>query len=141
MPHSSRADKVTVVSHDHPEGIKGARATTHAIHLAFRGEGPTSIREAITAEYNYDLTRTVDDIRPSYAFDMSVKGRCPRQSRVLWNQIIMKTLCVSHLSRWRIPTLSAQLPVVSRKHYMVSLTILSRRQRCAISQKHPTCLK
>ena len=72
------ADKVTVISHDHPEGIKGARATTHAIWLAFRDESPTSIREVITAEYGYDLTRTVDDIRLGYAFDMTCQGTVPQ---------------------------------------------------------------
>ena len=72
------ADKVTVISHDHPEGIKGARATTHAIYLAFRGEGPTRIREGIAAEYGYDLTQTVDDIRPAYAFDMTCQGTVPQ---------------------------------------------------------------
>ena len=72
------ADKVTVISHDHPQGIKGARATTHAIYLAYRGENPTGIREIITAEYGYDLTRTVDDIRPGYAFDMTCQGTVPQ---------------------------------------------------------------
>ena len=72
------ADKVTVISHDHPEGIKGARATTHAIYLAFKGESPTAIREVITAEYGYDLTQTVDDIRPDYAFDMTCQGTVPQ---------------------------------------------------------------
>ncbi len=72
------ADKVTVISHDHPEGIKGALATAHAIWLAFRDESPTSIREIITTEYGYDLTRTVDDIRPGYAFDMTCQGTVPQ---------------------------------------------------------------
>ena len=72
------ADKVTVISHDHPEGIKGARATTHAIYLAFRGESPTGIRKVITAEYGYDLTQTVDNIRPAYAFDMTCQGTVPQ---------------------------------------------------------------
>ena len=72
------ADKVTVISHDHPEGIKGARATTHSIYLAFKGENPTTIREVVTAEYGYDLTQTVDDIRPDYAFDMTCQGTVPQ---------------------------------------------------------------
>ena len=72
------ADKVTVISHDHPEGIKGARATTHAIYLAIKGESPAGIREVITAEYGYDLTQTVDDIRPDYAFDMTCQGTVPQ---------------------------------------------------------------
>ena len=71
------AEKVTVISHDHPEGIKGAQATTHAIWLAYRGESAASIREVITTEYGYNLTRTVDDIRPDYAFDMTCPGTVP----------------------------------------------------------------
>ena len=72
------ADKVTVISHDHPEGIKGARATTHAIWLAYKGENTTTIREVITTEYGYDLTPTVDDIRPDYVFDMTCQGTVPQ---------------------------------------------------------------
>ena len=72
------ADKVTVISHDHPEGIKGARATTHAIWLAYQGENASSIRDVITTQYGYDLTRTVDDIRPNYAFDMTCQGTVPQ---------------------------------------------------------------
>ena len=71
------ADKVTIISHDHPEGIKGARATTHAIWLAYQGENAASIREAITTEYGYDLTQTVDEIRSDYAFDMTCQGTVP----------------------------------------------------------------
>lgn len=72
------ADKVTVISHDHPEGIKGARATTHAIWLAYKGENATAIREVIATEYDYDLTQRVDEIRPDYAFDMTCQGTVPQ---------------------------------------------------------------
>lgn len=72
------ADRVTVISHDHPEGIKGARATTHAIWLAYQGENADAIREAISTEYGYDLTRTVDSIRPDYVFDMTCQGTVPQ---------------------------------------------------------------
>ena len=71
------AEKVTVISHDHPEGIQGAQATTHAIWLAYRGESVASIREVITTEYGYDLTQTVDAIRSDYAFDMTCPGTVP----------------------------------------------------------------
>ncbi len=72
------ADKVTIISHDHPEGIKGARATTHAIWLGYRGKNATAIRETISTEYGYDLTQTVDDIRLNYAFDMTCQGTVPQ---------------------------------------------------------------
>ena len=52
-----------------PEGLKGARATVHAIWLAFQGEPASAIRAAITETYEYDLTRSVDDIRPGYRFN------------------------------------------------------------------------
>ena len=63
------SDLVTAVTHNHPEGIKGARATTHAIWLAFQGEPSAAIRASITQTYGYDLTRSVDQIRPGYRFN------------------------------------------------------------------------
>ena len=71
------ADTVTEITHNHPEGIKGARATTHAIWLAFQGERPEAIRQAIAATYDYDLSRTVDTIRPDYGFDESCQRTVP----------------------------------------------------------------
>jgi len=72
------ADKVTGISHDHPEGIKGARATTHAIWLAYQGKKPTDIRETLANEYGYDLRQTVDEARLGYAFDMTCQGTVPQ---------------------------------------------------------------
>lgn len=74
----STADTVTEITHNHPEGMKGARAITHAIWLAFQGESPEIIRRVITSEYDYDLTQTVDTIRPSYFFDESCQGTVPQ---------------------------------------------------------------
>ena len=72
------SDKVTAITHDHPEGMKGARATTHAIWLAYQGENVANIREVIAAEYDYDLTQTVDDIRPNYFFNETCQGTVPQ---------------------------------------------------------------
>ncbi len=74
----SASDKVTEITHNHPEGIKGARATTHAIWLAFQDESPDNIRQVIASEYSYDLTQTVDAIRPSYFFDVTCQGSVPQ---------------------------------------------------------------
>ena len=60
------ADRVTAITHNHPEGMKGARATAHAIWLAFQGESAGVIREVISTTYAYGLTQTVDEIRPNY---------------------------------------------------------------------------
>ncbi len=72
------SDKVTAITHNHSEGIKGARATTHAIWIAYQGENVTVIRETITAEYGYDLTQTVDDIRPNYFFNETCQDTVPQ---------------------------------------------------------------
>ena len=71
------SDEVTAITHDHPEGMKGARATAHAIWLAERSEDAVDIRETVAAEYGYDLSRTVDEIRPGYAFDETCQKTVP----------------------------------------------------------------
>ena len=54
------------VTHDHPEGVKGAQATAAAIFLARTGHGKAEIRAQIEREFGYDLSRTCDEIRPEY---------------------------------------------------------------------------
>ena len=73
------ADRVTAITHDHPEGMKGARATVHAIWLALNGEDPAAIRATIANEYRYDLSRTVDEIRPVYTYNETCQ-RCVPES-------------------------------------------------------------
>lgn len=69
--------KVTEVTHSHPEGLKGAAATAHAIFLAQGGTGVDQIRQAIQTEYGYDLSRTVDGIRPHYRFNETCQETVP----------------------------------------------------------------
>ena len=71
------SDEVTAITHDHPEGMKGARATVHAIWLARAGEDAATIRATVADEYGYDLSRTVDEIRPGYAFDETCQKTVP----------------------------------------------------------------
>lgn len=71
------ATKVTEVTHNHPEGLKGALATTDAIFLAFSSWEPDEIRRHITETYGYDLSRTVDEIRPTYRFNESCQETVP----------------------------------------------------------------
>ena len=71
------SDAVTGVTHDHPEGLKGARAVTAAIFLARQGAGIPEIREHIRANY-YDLDFTLDGIRDAYRFDVSCQGSVPQ---------------------------------------------------------------
>ena len=54
------------VSHNHPEGIKGAEATASAIYMARNGSSKDVIKKYIEREFHYNLDRRLDDIRPSY---------------------------------------------------------------------------
>jgi ADP-ribosylglycohydrolase len=65
------------ISHNHPEGIKGAQATALAVFLARTGTAKELIRSRIAEDFGYDMERTVDDIRPGYAFDVSCQGTVP----------------------------------------------------------------
>ena len=71
------SDEVTAITHDHCEGMKGARATVHTIWLAHAGEAAATIRATVAAEYGYDLSRTVDEIRPGYTFDETCQKTVP----------------------------------------------------------------
>ncbi len=65
------------VTHNHPEGIKGARAVAAAVFMARTGSSKDDIRRFAVAEFAYDLSRSVDEIRPSYRFDVSCQGSVP----------------------------------------------------------------
>jgi ADP-ribosylglycohydrolase len=54
------------VTHDHPEGIKGAEAVACAIFLARTGSTKAQIKSCIQENFHYDLSRTCDEIRPGY---------------------------------------------------------------------------
>ncbi len=71
------AHQVTAVTHDHPEGLKGAAATTAAIYMARTGSGILEIRDYINDHY-YPLNFTLDAIRDSYTFDVSCQGSVPQ---------------------------------------------------------------
>jgi ADP-ribosylglycohydrolase len=73
----TEAKKTAEVTHNHPEGIKGAQATALAVYLARTGVTKDEIRAEITERFGYDLSRTVDEIRPAYTFDVSCQGTVP----------------------------------------------------------------
>ena len=71
------AQKCAEVTHNHPEGIKGAQATALAIFLARTGSSKANIKQEIADRFAYDLNRTIADIRPNYSFDISCQGTVP----------------------------------------------------------------
>jgi ADP-ribosylglycohydrolase len=73
-----QARRSAVVTHNHPEGIKGAQAVASAIFWARTGRDKTYIREQIETLFGYDLSRSLDEIRPDYAFDETCPGSVPQ---------------------------------------------------------------
>ncbi len=71
------ARRSAAVTHDHPEGIKGAQATALAVFRARSGAGKEALREEIGERFGYDLDRTLDAVRPAYRFDVSCQGSVP----------------------------------------------------------------
>ena len=57
------------ITHNHPEGIKGAQATAAAIFMARNGASKDKIKHYIESKYDYNLSRTCDEIRPTYQFN------------------------------------------------------------------------
>ena len=65
------------ITHNHPEGIKGAQSVAAAIYLAKRGYTKNEIKEYIELNFHYDLNRTCDDIRKVYKFNETCQETCP----------------------------------------------------------------
>ena len=71
------AEISAAVTHNHPEGIKGAKATAAAIYLARKRSKKAEIKEYIVKTYGYDLSRTLDEIRPNYRHVESCQESVP----------------------------------------------------------------
>ncbi len=65
------------ITHNHPEGIKGAQSTAAAIFMARNGKSKEEIKEYISTKYGYNLNRTCDEIRPVYDWESSCQGTVP----------------------------------------------------------------
>lgn len=65
------------VTHNHPEGIKGAEATASAIYMARNESSKEKIKEYIEREFHYNLDRTLDEIRPGYHMDETCQRTVP----------------------------------------------------------------
>jgi len=73
----SLSNSVTRVTHNHPEGLKGAEATAVAIFMAKNGSSKEEIRQYIN-EYYYKINFTLDEIRPHYEYDITCQGTVPQ---------------------------------------------------------------
>ena len=65
------------VSHNHPEGVKGAQAIAASVFLCKQGKSKQEIKEYVEQTFGYNLHRTIAEIRPNYYFDVSCQGSVP----------------------------------------------------------------
>jgi len=71
------AARTAEISHNHPEGIKGAQAAALAVFLARTTRDKGIVKREVVDRFGYDLDRTVESIRPAYDFDLSCQGTVP----------------------------------------------------------------
>lgn len=73
----AEGEKSARVTHNHPNGIKGAQAVAGGVFLARMGKTKEEIRTFIETQFGYDLNRTVDQVRPGYIFEVSCEYSVP----------------------------------------------------------------
>jgi ADP-ribosylglycohydrolase len=73
----AEAKRSAEITHNHPEGIKGAQATAAAVFLARHGRSKDEIRKCTADTFSYNMNRTLNDIRPEYKFNESCQGTVP----------------------------------------------------------------
>lgn len=74
----SVAKQTAEVTHNHPEGIKGAQAVASSIFLARIGKSKQFIKDYIITNFKYELNDTIENIRPKYEFDETCQGSVPQ---------------------------------------------------------------
>jgi ADP-ribosylglycohydrolase len=76
-----QAGRSAAVTHDHPEGIKGAQAVAAAVFLARTGQTKEQISRYVETTFGYHLDTPLDEIRPKYAFEVSCQQSVPQAIR------------------------------------------------------------
>lgn len=77
------ARQVTQVTHNHPEGVKGAQATAMAIWIGLNGGGKDEIRNEVEAKFGYDLDTSLAERKTTHSFDESCQGTVPPAIRAV----------------------------------------------------------
>lgn len=73
----NQAEKCAAVTHNHPEGIRGAKAVALSIFLSRTGSEKREIKEKVEELFGYDLSRSIEEIRPEYKCDLSCQRTVP----------------------------------------------------------------
>ena len=92
-----QARRSAEVTHNHPEGVKGAQAAAACIYLSRTGKSKGEIRDFVECQFEYDLSRSLDRIRPGYCFDVSCQGSVPEATIAFlesddWEDAIRKAI-------------------------------------------------
>jgi len=74
----SWAERSAAVTHDHPEGIRGAQAAAAAVFWARQVRDKDEIRQRLASRFGYDLGFTLDAIRPTYRFNETCQDTVPQ---------------------------------------------------------------
>jgi ADP-ribosylglycohydrolase len=72
------SERSAAVTHNHPEGIRGAQAAAVGIFLARRSQDKKEIRSSLESRFGYDLHARIDDVRANYQFDETCQGTVPQ---------------------------------------------------------------
>ena len=109
---------VTEVTHNHPEGLKGAEATAVAIFMARSGSSLLEIQDYINRHY-YNIDFKLDEIRDSYTFDVSCQGSVPQALEAFFESTDFEDAIRNAISIGGDMIQLQLLPVVLLKHIMV----------------------
>jgi len=125
------------VSHNHPEGIKGARAIAGCILLARQGKSKEEIRTFVETQFGYDLSRALDEIRPSYHFDETCQGSVPEAIIAFlestdYEDAVRKAVSLGGDA----DTLACMTGGIAQAHYGLSPTTLLKRSEAGLT---PSC--
>ena len=72
------AGKSAEITHNHPEGIKGARSVALGVLMGRKGSSKKEIKQKMESLFNYDLSQKIDDIRANYTFNPTCQGSVPQ---------------------------------------------------------------
>ena len=133
LEETLHAAKLTAeVTHNHPEGIKGAQAIAAAMFLARKGKSKEEIRQFVEENF-YALNFTLDEIRPQYEFDESCQGSCPQAIEAFlegdsFEDVILKAISIGGDS----DTIAAMAGAIAETYYGIPEEL--KRKACEVLQ-------
>ncbi|HET6386750.1 MAG TPA: ADP-ribosylglycohydrolase family protein [Armatimonadota bacterium] len=81
------AKRSAEVTHNHPEGVRGAQAVAGAVFLARMGRTKDEIHAFVTERFAYDLGTPLTEIRPTYRFNVTCQGSVPQAMRAFLESV------------------------------------------------------